>query len=131
MKAKWLLGVSMLVAAVGAQASQAGDCVVFCDGRLAGDGPRATAQECLDTLCLTDVLPCGCGSTIDCQFNGVSIMPPVVCGDGQRQGAEECDPGPNPYGEEDCNCPEQCKTDCTCPGGPIAARGESRSMAVA
>lgn len=35
-----------------------------------------------------------------------------------REGTEECDPGIDPtgFGEEDCNCPDQCQADCTCPG---------------
>ena len=108
-------------ALLGGQRAHGQVCQVFCDGSLAGDCPGGvgcpqTPEECLAGMCLTDVLPCGCLSTTDCQFDGVSIMPTPVCGDGQRQGTEECDPGPNPFGEEDCNCPGQCQANCTCPG---------------
>jgi len=95
-------------------------CQVFCDGGMAGDCPSdapgcSTPQECLANVC--DAFACGfgCGTITDCKFNGVSILPPPVCGNGLRDRGEDCDGDPplnccGGTGEEPC-------TNCTCPPG--------------
>ncbi len=103
---------------VGAEPSHAADCEVFCEGSAfsSGIGPRASAQECLDTLCLAPqphVPPCGAGTVTDCKFDGVSILPPPVCGNGVRERAEVCD-GLNTTCDQGFTA---CESDCTCPAG--------------
>jgi hypothetical protein len=96
-------------------------CEVFCNGSLFGTGTRDTPEECLTDFCLGQrpggIPACECGTITDCTADGVSVLPPPVCGNGLNEGTEECDPGVDPtgFGLNDCACPDQCQADCTCP----------------
>jgi hypothetical protein len=105
-----------------------GDCVAYCGGVQSaicpggGVGCPETSEECLVEFCQGQrpggIPVCECRGLTDCTFDDVSVSPPAVCGDGRREGTEECDPGPDAYGLADCDCPDQCQTDCTCGGPP-------------
>jgi hypothetical protein len=116
-------------ALLGTQRAHGQVCQVYCDGFLAGDCPGGvgcpqTPEECLSGLCLNPIA-CGCLSLTDCKWDGASILPAPVCGNGRHEGTEECDPGVDPtgFGENDCACPDQCKADCTC-AAPIPTVSE-------
>ena len=105
-------------------------CQVYCGGSLAGDCPGGvgcpqTPEECLAGLCLNEIA-CGCLSLTDCKWDGVSILPTPVCGNGNRDGTEECDPAGGPFDEADCACPGQCQADCRCPvsGGQVCGNND-------
>lgn len=128
-----LLAISFVLLC--AEPSHAGDCQVFCDGSFFGSGPRASAQECLDTLCLApppNLSSCGFGSgtVTDCKFDGVSILPPPVCGNDVRERAEACDglssgcdQGFTPC-EPDCSCPPGSTSTGTCGDNVVNLPGE-------
>ena len=129
----FILAVSFVL--VDATPTNAGDCEVYCDGFLFGGGPRASAQECLDTLCLAPPpsgSSCGAGSgtVTDCKFDGVSILPPPVCGNDVRERAEACDglssgcdQGFTPC-EPDCSCPPGSTSPGTCGDNVVNLPGE-------
>jgi hypothetical protein len=123
------LGVIVLASflLIGAQRAHGQVCAVSCSNGAAGECPGGTGcpdtpEECLDQICRNPG-SCGCGALTVCTFDGVDILPPPVCGDGRREGDEECDPGIDPtgFGENDCDCPDQCQPDCTCPSPKVCS----------